>query len=170
MSSFRQDCERARGQSEVGEYRESISLGGHLTKGEQRNNGDYQGTGLDAVEWQLDRYAEAVGSEAVRISGRVRSIAAVYLEMTNSAPAPGTQRMAPHLKALDTTARTRTPAEQVDWAQPWSPEPSTTRRSAFPDLRFLLPQTTDQRAVPRYCETHPSGHEFSVRLRRPLAH
>ena len=73
------------------------------------------GTALDEVEWRLDRDAPTSGREAVVVSGVVRTISAVYVDLIRLggctwAPATGSA----HLEPLTTTAATRRPQEQDD--------------------------------------------------------
>lgn len=106
-------------ESELGGDDEALVVGGRLARPASRVEDTVFGTALDEVEWRLDRDAVAAGREAVTVSGVVRSISAVYVDLIRLgdctwAPATGSA----HLEPLTTTAATRRPEEQVDRGAP----------------------------------------------------
>ena len=102
-------------ESELGEDGEALVVGDRIARPASRVEDTVFGTALDEVEWRLDRDAVAAGREAVTVSGVVRSISGVYVDLIRLgdctwAPATGSA----HLEPLTTTAATRRSDEQVD--------------------------------------------------------
>ena len=102
-------------ESELGDHGEAVAVGDRIARSASRIDHAAFGTALDEVEWRLDRDAVAAGPGAVTVSGVVRSISAVYVDLIRLgdctwAPATGSA----HLEPLTTTAATRRPEAPAD--------------------------------------------------------
>ncbi len=123
-------------ETELQEDGEVIAIGDHVSRVGCRVENVFYGTDLDEIEWRFDQYADAVGYEAVTISGQVIAISAIYVRFTATSGGGWAPRLgSAHLEPLDSTASTRKIEDVVDWG-PLSPpdEHGHAYRAGYPQI------------------------------------